>query len=46
VTAFLIPNPEGASREEILRMPERDEDAFWAHAAFDRFELPERIPKD
>ena len=45
VTAFLIPNPEGASREEILRMPERAEDEFWAHAAFDRFNLPKRIEK-
>jgi len=45
VVAFLITNAEGASREEIMRMPERAEDDFWAHAAFDRFNLPPRIEK-
>jgi len=45
VTAFLITNPEGASREEIMRMPERAEDDFWAHAAFDRFNLPKQLEK-
>jgi len=46
VVAFLIPNPEGASREEIMRMPDREPDEFWVKAAFERFELPERIEAD
>lgn len=43
VTAFIARSGEGASREEILRMPEREYDDRALASTFSNFGLPERL---
>jgi RNA polymerase sigma-70 factor, ECF subfamily len=43
VTAFIARSGDGASREEILRMPEREYDERALDSAFGRFGLPARL---